>query len=446
MDYPDLIIKPVRHVRGGAFVPHHKNTADVQTVEMPEGKTVTIPMLQHIGVACQPTVAVGDKVFVGSEIGNSEKYISAPVHSSVSGVVKEITSIIAADGRNIDAIVIESDGKREPSPDLSPKTVKTKEDLISCAKECGLVGLGGAGFPTHVKLSPKKGTEIDTLIVNCAECEPYITSDTRTCIEDTVHTVDGIILLKEKMEFDRVIIAIEDNKQAAIDAICEELSKRKEISGIKVMPLKSSYPQGAEKVLVYTATGRKMPSGALPADVGCIVMNITSICELNRYISTGMPLVKKRLTVDGSAIESPMNVTVPIGVTFGEVIEFCKGTKSDPVKILAGGPMMGVTVSDLSQPVSKQNNAILVLTDGDDIFPETTPCINCGRCYNACPMNLMPCEVERTLKNPDTDSIAKLNVTYCIECGSCAFSCPAKRPLTQVMRLAKKTLRGSKNG
>ena len=439
------ITYPVGVISGGAEVPHRKNTAEITSVAMPSPKTVLIPMSQHIGAPCEPTVKVGDEVFVGTLIGDSEKYISAPIYSSVSGTVKSIDDFCLSNGGKCKAVVIESDGKDTPCPDLKPIEINTIDDLVKATRACGLVGLGGAGFPTHVKLTPKDESSLDTLIINGAECEPYITSDYRSCIEDYDDIIEGVYLLKKIIGFKRVFIAIEDNKPEAIEKLAVlAADKRDEDNSVKVLKLKSRYPQGAEKVLIYTATKRRLPLGALPSDVGCMVLNITSIATLYRYIRTGMPLVKKRITVDGTAVAEPKNVIVPLGTRIADLIEFCGGFKADPAKVLYGGPMMGVTVESLDKPILKQNNAILAFSDMADLFPESTSCINCGRCYRACPMQLMPCSVEAALKKDAPAALTKLHVNYCMECGSCSFSCPAKRPLTQIMRLAKNKVRGGK--
>ncbi len=439
------IVHPVGKIRGGAQVPHRKNTAQVKSVIMPSPKCVTIPMLQHIGAPCEPCVKAGDNVFVGTLIGDSEKFISAPIYSSVSGVVKEIVDFSLSNGNTCKAVVIESDGNDTVCPNLNPVQINNADDLVKATRACGLVGLGGAGFPTHVKLTPKEENRLDTLIINGAECEPYITSDYRSCMEDFDDIMEGIYLLKHIIGFKHVYIAIEDNKPEAIKKLAElTADKRNEGRSVQVLKLNSYYPQGAEKVLIYSATKRRLPLGALPSDVGCMVLNITSVATLYRYIRTGMPLVRKRITVDGTAISTPKNVIVPLGTSVADLIEFCGGFTADPVKVLYGGPMMGVALQSLDQPILKQNNAVLAFCDSKEIFPEATVCINCGRCHRACPMKLIPCSIENAIKTNDITALSHLHVSYCMECGSCSFSCPAKRPLTQIMRLAKNKLRGGK--
>lgn len=437
MELTEAILRPFKKSIGGAQLPHFKHTAEIESVVMPSPKKVVIPMQQHIGAPCIPCVAKGDKVFVGTKIGDSEKFISAPVHSSVSGVVTAVDKVMLPSGRLTEAVVIESDGLDTPDPDLRPFEVKSREDLCGAARACGLVGLGGAGFPAHVKLTTREDVNIDTLIINAAECEPFITSDYRECMERSGNILEAVYLVKEIMGFKKVYICVEDNKPKAIEALYKiAADKRDADNSVQLMKLKSRYPQGAEKVLVYSATGRKVPLGKLPADVGCVVMNVTSISTLNRFIKTGMPLVKKTVTVDG-AVNKPQNVVVPIGTSVEEVINFCGGYKGTPKKVLYGGPMMGTAVLSTDMPVLKQNNAILVFDEKMAKQQTETPCIRCGRCANACPMRIQPLEIEPTFRSGDLEEVKALNVEYCMECGSCSYVCPAKRNLTQTMRIAK---------
>ncbi len=439
---PFFPVKPFR-TTGGAKVPHRKNTSDAQSVIMPSPKTVTIPMQQHIGAPCKPVVAVGDTVYVGTVIGDSDAFVCAPIHSSVSGTVKSIAKITLPGGNSTDAVVIESDGLDTPDPSLKPPVVENLQDLLAAVRKSGLVGLGGAGFPAHVKLNVPKDKEIDTLLVNCAECEPYITADNREVIENSWAVMSGIYAVTELLGIERVIIGIEDNKPEAIKILREIADNEKYDPEdiIRVLPLKASYPQGAEKVLIKACTGREVPPGKLPADVGCIVMNITSVAFLSDYLKTGMPLVKKRLTIDGSAVKEPKNVIVPIGTPIKEVMEFCGGYKTEPAKIFMGGPMMGLAISDDSLPVLKQNNAILAFDEKEARLAEATDCIRCGRCVSACPMRLVPTKLCAAVQLKDFEAMQKHQIMTCMECGSCAFSCPAHRHLVQTIRLGKSQLR-----
>ncbi|MBR7132473.1 MAG: electron transport complex subunit RsxC [Clostridia bacterium] len=436
----ERILKPVKRLSGAAALPHLKATAELETVVMPPVAEVKIPLQQHIGAPAVPIVKKGDKVFVGTLIANSGGFVSAPVHSSVSGTVKEISPL-----NGVDCIVIESDGLMEKDPDLKPFAVKNPADIAAAAEGCGLVGLGGAGFPAKVKLSIKEGAVIDTLIINAAECEPYITSDYRECLEGYDDVIEGIYLLKDILKIENVIICVESNKKKAIKKLYEiATDKRDAEDKIKLMQLPTQYPQGAEKVIIYSATGRRVPSGKLPSDVGCIVMNVTSVATLYRFISTGMPLVAKRITVDGNAVAEPKNLIVPIGTPIKSVLEFVGGIADDADEIIMGGPMMGVDVCNADAVVEKRNNAITVMKSPAKPARQTA-CIRCGRCANTCPMNLYPATVEATLNSGSSENLKNLNINYCMECGSCSFVCPASRPLTQSMRLAKAVLRRESN-
>lgn len=442
MDFITQILKPVKRSVGGVKVPHRKNTMDNETVIMPAPKQVFIPVHQHIGAPCVPTVKKGESVKVGQLIADSDNPFSAPVHASVSGTVSAVTESAMATGQRVTFIVIDSDGEMTPVDGIAPPEINSREDFIAAVRASGLVGLGGAGFPAAIKLSPAADKNIDTLIINCAECEPYITSDYRECIESPEDIMYGIYRVKKLLGVDRVIICVEDNKPEAI-RILSEIAAKDDRAGdaVKIMKLRSKYPQGAEKVMIYSATGRVVPSGKLPADVGCVVMNITSVSFLARYLKTGMPLVSKRITVDGSAVNNPMNVIVPIGTRICDVIEFTGGLKEEAKKILYGGPMMGMAVYDPEMPVMKQNNAILVFDEKDAVPPEPTACIRCGKCVAHCPMKLMPVAVEQALKVNDIDRLKKLSVLSCMECGCCSYGCPAAKPLVQSMKLAKQKVR-----
>ena len=436
MQKKERILKTVGSAVGGAFLPHLKASAELETVIMPAPAVVSIPMQQHIGAPAKPIVKKGDKVFVGTLIAEAGGFVSAPVHSSVSGTVKEISNL---DGSG-ECIVIESDGLMEKDPELKPFPVKTPEDVAKAAELCGLVGLGGAGFPAKVKLTLKPDANIDTLIINAAECEPYITSDYRECLEGYDDVIGGVYLLKDILGLEKVIICVESNKKKAIEKLYEiATDKRDEDDTVKLMKLPTKYPQGAEKVIIHSATGRKVPLGKLPSDVGCIVMNVTSIATLYRFITTGMPLVAKRLTVDGNAVAEPKNVIVPLGTPIKELLDFVGGIDPEADEIIMGGPMMGIDIYNCNAVVEKRNNAITVMKSGKKIA--TTACIRCGRCVGACPMKLYPASVDAALRHSGNEALKKLNVNYCMECGSCAFVCPAKRPLTQTMRLAKAALR-----
>lgn len=438
MSTSDNILRPVRKNAGKLRLVDHKNTAELKTVKMPPPERVVIPMLQHIGQPCKPIVKPGDKVAVGTQIADGNDPNAVPIHASVSGTVAKITTIKLTHGNSCEAVVIDSDGQMTEDIFLSPAKVETVDELIRAARESGLVGLGGAGYPTHVKLNIPKGNVVDTLIINGAECEPYITSDYRECMEYPEDILRGTSLVKNILGIKRAIIAIEDNKPEAIKYLNNKSKELNLDREIEIMKLNSRYPGGAEKVLIYMATGRKLPINKLPSDIGCLVMNISTVSNLHRYIRTGMPLVSRRITVEGDCINKPMNVQVPIGTLIKDVAEFCGGYKSEPGKILMGGPMMGVALISDETPVIKQNNAILILSTESGMLPPATPCIRCGRCVEICPVNLMPVAIETAMRNPDREKLLSLGANYCIECGCCAYVCPARRPLVQVMRQAKK--------
>ena len=430
--------KPFR-THGGAAVPHRKNTAQLQTAVLPCPDQVTIPMQQHVGAPCKPLVKVGDTVDVGQKIGDSGAYVSAPIHASISGKVTAITQVTLPGGQRTDAVVIQSDGEMRVSPDVKPPKVDSAESLCSALRESGLVGLGGAGFPAHVKLNVPKDKHIDTLIINAAECEPYITADNREAIENAQSVLEGVYIIRDLLHIDRVIIAVENNKPDVIETLTRiaDNPERDPDDNVRVLPLRARYPQGAEKVLVKSCTDRVIPLGKLPADVGCIVMNITSAAFVADYLRTGMPLVKKRVTVDGSAIQHPQNVLVPVGTKISDLVAFCGGWKAEPAKLLMGGPMMGLALTGDDLPILKQNNGLLAFAEGDAVLPEPTACIRCGRCVAGCPMDLMPTQLEKYAELGDVDALNRYGVMCCMECGTCAYNCPANRPLVQAIRMGK---------
>lgn len=424
----------------GAPVPHRKNTKGFETVDMPVPAIVRIAMSQHMGVPCVPTVKTGDEVLVGQIIGNSDKPFSTPIHSSVSGKVKKIEDFLMPNGTKSVTILIESDGLQTIDPSIKPPVINNSRDFVDAVRESGLVGLGGAGFVTHIKLNPPPHIKpnLDTLIINAAECEPYITVDEREILENSWDVLSGVYAVSELLEVKQAYIGIEDNKPEAIKIMSDIAAKDDEHGDVvKVKVLPSHYPQGAEKVLIEQCTGRQVPPGGLPSDVGVVVMNVASIAFLARYLKTGMPLISKRLTVDGSAIANPKNVRVLIGTSIKDVVDFCGGYKEKPGKILYGGPMMGTAVMSDESPVLKQNNAILAFNKEDAQLYEATDCIRCGRCVNACPMNLMPTMLEQYTRLNNVERLDKLNIMSCMECGCCSYVCPANRKLVQSMRIGK---------
>ena len=418
-------------------VKHCKNTAELKAERIPTPKSITVPMSMHIGAPAVPVVKVGDAVKVGQLIGEAGPGLSSPVYSGVSGTVKKIDGMINISGAQIPTIVIESDGEQTVAESVLPYEVNTREEFLEALSRSGIVGLGGAGFPTLVKLKADV-SKIDTLLINGAECEPYITSDTRTMIDDAAAVADGIKLVAGFLEINNIVIGIEKNKPECI------ASMRRAVRNIKwarVKPLPSVYPQGGEKVLVYHTLGRVIKEGGLPLDCGVIVMNCTTIAAISRFIRTGMPLVEKCITVDGSAVASPKNVIAPIGTPVMDLIEFCGGFSKEPRKMLYGGPMMGIALPDTSSPVLKQTNAVLAFGKKEATPPKVTPCIKCGRCVDHCPFGLDPTAISKAYKENDPETLEKLKVNLCMECGCCSYVCPAKRNIVQRNKMAKTMLR-----
>lgn len=425
--------KSLRSIRA----PHYKYTEDCVPVVMPVPQTVSISMSQHMGPPCTPAVAVGDTVLVGQVIGDSTAFLSAPVHSSVSGKVTAINDLVTAQGAVSKCVVIQSDGEQTMDPSIAPPVVEDHAGFVKAVRASGLVGLGGAGFPTHIKLNPKNLAEIDTLIINGAECEPFITSDYRTMMDDTQDVLDGIRQVLRYTGIPRAVIGVEDNKPKAIEKLRREIGD----APIEVLSMRATYPKGAEKVLIYEATGRVVPEGKLPSDVNVIVMNVGSVAFLSRYLKTGVPLISKKITVAGNAVAKPQNVIALIGTAYQEIFDFCGGFKEEPDKVLMGGPMMGIAVHDIQSPLLKNNNAILASTKAEMPVYEETACIRCGRCVRACPFLLMPAAIERAYESRNVELLKELKVNLCMECGCCAFSCPARRHLVTTNKLAKQLLR-----
>lgn len=422
-------------------VAHHKNTAQCETKRMPVPAEVCIPMSMHIGAPCKPLVAKGDTVKVGQLIGDTDAFVSAPIHSSVSGTVKSIETQRNAAGGYDQVIVIETDGKQEVCEDIEIPKADNLQEFVAAVRKSGLVGLGGASFPTHIKYNPKNIDEVDTLIVNGAECEPFITSDHRLMLEDTQDIIDGIKLVMKHLNLSKGYIGVEGNKPDAIEKLKATIAEQGLADSVEVVTLQTTYPQGAERVMIYEITGKTMDAGVLPADLGVILSNITSIAFVGQYFRTGMPLIEKRMTIDGSAIAEPGNVIAPLGTRIHDIVEFMGGYKAEPRKILMGGPMMGRAIFSDEMPIIKNNNAILAFDGPQSLVPEETNCINCGRCHKACPFNLLPTALSEAMENKDAARLEQLKVMQCMECGSCAYVCPARRPLGFNNKLGKAILK-----
>ena len=422
----------------GIKVPHKKNTANCVPVRLSVPETVRIPMSMHIGKPAKVAVKRGDTVKVGQLIGEADGFISAPVHSSVSGTVAKIEEMTLSNGAKGQCVVIDTDGEQTVFEGVKPPVVTDLQSFTEAVRQSGAVGLGGAGFPTFVKLSVKDLSKLDAVVINAAECEPYITSDTRTMLDKSDDIMSGIEAVKKYLQPNRFIIGIEKNKPGAIKKM-QELASQSEGVEVKVLP--SSYPQGGEKVLVFNTVGKIIPKGGLPLDVGVIVINVTTLAFIGNYLKTGMPLVNKCVTVDGSAVKEPKNVIAPIGMSIADVLEQSGGTKSEVAKALYGGPMMGLAVPSLDSPILKNTNAITAMDIKEATPPKTTPCIRCGACLNHCPLRLDPREIARAYKLGSVEDLQTLHVDLCMECGCCSYICPAHRPLVQTNKLAKALLR-----
>lgn len=414
----------------GIRLNHRKNTENSPTEDFPLPARVKIPMSMTMGAPCQPLVKIGDMVKVGQKIGDSDAAFSAPIHSSVSGRVVAVSDYRTVSGTVCKAVEIETDGQQTVSEEVKPPVVTDKDSFIKAVRESGACGLGGAGFPTHIKLNPK--TPVDTLVINAAECEPYITADYREMLENTEDVMGGIRLVQSQLGLKSVKLAIEANKPEAIKKFTK---MAEDDDSIDIVTLPSSYPQGAEKVIIYNSTGRIVKEGQLPSDTGVIVMNVSTVSFLYRYMQDGMPLVKRRLTIDGSAVRNPKNIRTVIGTSFLELLEYCETDMDSVKKIIGGGPMMGMSIPDADMPVVKTSNALLAFDRYDQ--RKSSACIRCGRCVRVCPMGLMPAEIDRAYKIKNIEELRELKVTLCMNCGSCTYVCPANRKLAETNQLAK---------
>ncbi|KXG77076.1 electron transport complex subunit RsxC [Thermotalea metallivorans] len=426
--------------RGGVHPPHFKEaTARLKVEKAKEPQIVTIPLQQHIGAPCEPIVKVGDKVKVGQKIGEATGFVSVPVHSSVSGEVKQVTRLLTPTGETT-CVVIESDGLNTVHENVVPKgdigSLSGKE-ILDIIKEAGIVGMGGAAFPTHVKLSPPPEKKIETVILNGAECEPYLTADHRLMLENPGDIVYGLKAMMKVLNVSKAYIGIEDNKPDAIENMKKAVEKEK---GIEVVGLHTKYPQGAEKQLIYACTKKEVPSGGLPMDVGVVVNNVGTAAAIATAIKTGMPLIERIATITGKGVKEPKNLLVKIGTSFKEIIEQCGGYNGNPGKIIMGGPMMGLAQYTDEIPVVKGTSGILVLTPEEARLPEPKPCIRCGKCVEICPAFLQPLYISAYALQNMHETAEKYNALDCIECGSCSFICPSKRPLLQSIRVSKREI------
>lgn len=410
---------------------------DKPIVELLPKKDLVFPLCQHIGAPANPIVTVGERVLAGQKIGEAGGFVSAPVYSSVSGTVKAIEPHLVANGCTINSIVIENDHQYEHVTYHSVSSVEelSKEEILKRIQEAGLVGMGGAGFPTHVKLSPKDADKIEFIIANCAECEPYITSDYRKMLEEPERLIGGMKVILSLFDHAQGIIAIEDNKPDCIELLTKLVADEPKI---KVMGLPTKYPQGSERQLIYATTRRSINSKMLPADAGCIVNNTETIMDLYTAVSEGRPVIDDVITVTGDAIQNPQNFRVLVGTSCDELIEAAGGFKVQPQKIISGGPMMGFAMFQTDVPITKTGSCILCMTKDEVAQYETTACINCGRCVEVCPSNLVPSRLAKCSEHDQLTQFEKLDGIECIECGCCSYVCPAKKHLAQSIRSMRK--------
>ena len=421
---------------------------DKQIKVIKASKTMVFPLQQHIGAKAKPVVKVGDSVLVGQIIGAADSFISANVLSSVSGKVTAIEERLVVSGHKEECIVIENDEKYDAIVGFGLEkdfNTLSNEDILNEIKNAGIVGLGGAAFPTHVKLSPKEPDKIDYVLINGAECEPYLTSDYRLMLEETEMLIKGIKVILKLFKNAKAVICIEDNKLDAYDKITKACMG---IANIETAIMKTKYPQGGERQLIYAITGRKINSQILPADVGVVVDNVDTVISIGYAICKSTPLLRRIMTITGDAFNETANLSVRLGTSYKDVIDAVGGFAKEPEKIISGGPMMGISMYSLDLPVSKNSSAMIAFTKDPLSTQKETNCINCGRCLEACPINLVPTFMYKAAKNNNFDEYIKLNGLECISCGSCSYVCPAKKPLTpyfSYMRIAARNYLKSKN-
>ena len=435
--------------KGGIHPPYRKEYTSGKPLEIAnQPKVVYIPMQQHIGAPAKPIVQVGELVKVGQKIGEMQGFVSANVHSSISGKVTGIKQLEVANGM-CTCVIVENDFENELHESVKCKGTLDelgKEEIIEIIKEAGIVGMGGATFPTHVKISPPPGKNIDFVILNGAECEPYLTADHKLMTENPEDVVFGLRALMKALDVEKGYIGIEANKPDAIEAITKVADQ---YSNIEVVGLEVKYPQGAEKQLIYACTKREVPSGGLPMDSGVVVNNVGTAAQIAKTIKTGMPLIERITTVTGSCIQNPKNLVIKVGTLFSEIIEQCGGFKEDKNvgKIIMGGPMMGIAQYTTNIPANKGTSGILCLDEEESKTPKAQNCLRCGKCLDICPALLQPLYISAYSLRGEYENADNYRALDCIECGSCSFICPARRPLLQSIRVAKKeimTLRRNK--
>lgn len=439
----------MRTFRGGVHPPSNKKATCkvmIKNANVPE--ELIFPLSQHIGAPAQPCVKVGDCVLKGQKIAEADGFVSANIHSSVSGEVVAIEKRLHPNSTRCESIVIKNDFKDDEVPTLESAGTdyesKSPKELIEIIKEAGIVGMGGATFPTHVKLSVPDNAKIEYVIINGAECEPYLTSDHRAMLETTDEVIGGLLVIMHIFGLKDGYIAVEDNKPDAI-AVLKAAAEKIKHKNIHIVTMKTKYPQGAEKQLIYSVTKKKLPAGMLPWQVGCIVNNIDTCASIYRAVVQGKVLTERIVTLCGDGLKNTMNYRVRIGTPFEYMIEQSGGTVGDVGKVIMGGPMMGTAVADVCVPVIKGTSGILVMTKETAEFGEESVCIRCGKCVYACPMKLQPNLLDMAARNKDTEKMIRLNINDCIECGSCAYVCPAKRRQVQQIKVGKMRVRNEQN-
>ena len=420
----------------GVSIPHNKATAELATTVMPLPSQIVLPMHQHVGAACEPQVKRREHVDVGTLVGHSDARMSADIFSPVSGSVKEIRSIHYSNGRSDQAVVIVPDGEQTIAESVCPPEVSDYKSLVAAVRQSGIVGLGGAGFPTWLKMDSDL-SNIDCWLVNGAECEPYLSSDYREMVEHPDTILHAIRVCLDLSGVPKARICIEDNKPKAIELL---RTMSADDDRIDVFVLPARYPQGASRVILRNVTGRSVPRGGHLTDVGALLFNVTTMSEIGRYLRDGMPLVRRRITVMGDAVERPQNLEVCIGTPINEILEFC-GVKEEPRKVVVGGPMMGVTQVELDVPIVRANSGLLACSHELVERPRTTACIRCSSCIDNCPMRLSPIDIQKAYLRRDVSDLDELMADLCVECGTCSYVCPARQPLAQSTRFARALLR-----
>ena len=426
--------------KGGVHVPEYKELAESKSIEVAESPQFAyIPLHQHIGAPCDPVVNVGDRVTIGQKIGESGAFVSGTVHASIAGTVKEIKMMYTPTGGKAKCIVIEIDGTDEMHDSIKGKSLDdlSPQEIIGLVKESGITGMGGASFPAHVKFSIPEDKKIDTIILNGAECEPYLTGDHRLMLEEPEAIVFGLKAIKKALGVEKAYIGIENNKMDAVEAVQKAISPE---DGIEVAVLQTKYPQGAEKSIIYAITGRSVGTGALPLEVGVVVSNVATSKAIADAIQHGKPVYERVVTVTGRGIVEPKNLMVRIGTPFSELIRQSGGFKGKPGKVISGGPMMGIAQFTLDVPVIKGSGGILVLPEEEVKEEPVLPCIKCGKCLDVCPSRLQPLFISAYALKNDVEKADSYSAMACVECGACSFICPAKRPLSESIRNIKKEI------